>query len=1017
MKLSNFSIEKPILSTVIILLLMVIGLFCYRELPLRQYPSVSFPIVAIDTHYNGASASTIENKVTKVIEEYVSSIEGVKSIESQSMFGNSYIQIEFTPNKNIDNAINDIREKISSILPKLPHEVETPQISRSALKEDIIMWIDFEAKNLSTMNATDYAEKFLVDAFSTIEGVARVKIGGSLKKSLRVWINPQKLAEYDLTVQDIKATLLNEINDQAIGEIESKNVYLNVQILKNYNSIDEFKNLILKTSDNGYSVKLSDVSTIGIEPLETRNLYKSNGKQLIALGIIKQSKSNILDIISQARQKVELINKNLPSDMKLIISYDSSESIKTCIHEVYIALIVAIALVTLVIFIFFGSLKTTLIPLITIPISLISTFIILYLLGYSINLLTLLALVLASSLVIDDAIIVLENIHRRMTEYGEPISVACFKGTSQVAHAILATALILVIVFVPMIFLKGQIGMLFKEFSIVIISSIAFSSVGALTIIPMLSKILLKTNSEKFSFVDFVDNKFSLISKIYLNNLKIVIKYPKVICTVLLVCILSVFILLKNIPVEFMPQEDQGSFSILIRGPEGVSYDYMLNYVDTVEKRLLPLITQGEFSRFLIRLPNNSSSGVFNLAKGSIVLNEKMHRKSVFHYMQLVKDICADLAGVKISTSLDNSFSDPEDSLFQFIIAGQTYEELMQWQKIILNKIDQKYLLNVESDYNLSKPYIGIRIDKELAATQGIKLIDITDTLENLLKPKKVTIFNDGLENYQIVLENEKKFKKQPNDINNIYVRSNKTKQLVSLSNLVELENLVESKSLNHYNKIRSITFSADLAQKIDVKRAVNYITNLVKQELPFSAKLQFKGEVSKYNEMIKSIESIAFWIILIIFLLLVAQFESILYPCLVLLVIPFAIFGVLITLYLINSSINVYSLIAGLIVIAVSIKNSVLIVEYASKLKVQGYSSLDAIITSSTQRLRPIIMTTFISAIGTLPLIISNSFGKESRFIIGVAIFFGMIISVFLTIFLIPALYAFLVKDELNNN
>ena len=994
MKLSNFSIEKPILSTVIILLLMVIGLFCYRELPLRQYPSVSFPIVAIDTHYNGASASTIENKVTKVIEEYVSSIEGIKSIESQSMFGNSYIQIEFAPNKNIDNAINDIREKISSILPKLPYEVETPQISRSALKEDIIMWIDFEAKNLSTMNATDYAEKFLVDAFSTIEGVARVKIGGSLKKSLRVWINPQKLAEYDLTVQDIKATLLNEINDQAIGEIESKNVYLNVQILKNYNSIDEFKNLILKTSDNGYSVKLSDVSTIGIEPLETRNLYKSNGKQLIALGIIKQSKSNILDIISQAKQKVELINKNLPSDMKLIISYDSSESIKTCIHEVYIALIVAIALVTLVIFIFFGSLKTTLIPLITIPISLISTFIILYLLGYSINLLTLLALVLASSLVIDDAIIVLENIHRRMTEYGEPISVACFKGTSQVAHAILATALILIIVFVPMIFLKGQIGMLFKEFSIVIISSIAFSSVGALTIIPMLSKILLKTNSEKFSFVDFVDNKFSLISKIYLNNLKIVIKYPKVICTVLLVCILSVFILLKNIPVEFMPQEDQGSFSILIRGPEGVSYDYMLNYVDTVEKRLLSLITQGEFSRFLIRLPNNSSSGVFNMAKGSIVLNEKMHRKSVFHYMQLVKDICADLAGVKISTSLDNSFSDPEDSLFQFIIAGQTYEELMQWQKIILNKIDQKYLLNVESDYNLSKPYIGIRIDKELAATQGIKLIDITDTLENLLKPKKVTIFNDGLENYQIILENEKKFKKQPNDINNIYVRSNKTKQLFSLSNLVELENLVESKSLNHYNKIRSITFSADLTQKIDVKRAVNYITNLVKQELPLSAKLQFKGEVSKYNEMIKSIESIAFWIILIIFLLLVAQFESILYPCLVLLVIPFAIFGVLITLYLINSSINVYSLIAGLIVIAVSIKNSVLIVEYASKLKVQGYSSLDAIITSSTQRLRPIIMTTFISVIGTLPLIISNSFGKESRFIIGVTIFFGMIFS-----------------------
>lgn len=1015
MWLSNISIKKPVFITVIHLLIVIFSLIAFKQLPLREYPDIDPPIISIDTSYQGASATVIENKITKIIEDKISNIEGISNIESQSLDGSSFITVEFEINTNIDIAAANIRDKISGILARLPKEIDPPEVSKASSGDNIIMWLDFTAKGMEITDTTEYAKSYVANSFSTLEGVARVRMGGALYKSLRVWIDSQKLAEKHLVIQDIQEALINNNTELPAGAIESENMYFTLKVLKSYKTVSDFKNLPISTTSNGYVVRLSDVARVEIAPEESRSSYKSNGVPSVAIGIIKQSKANVLDVTKKVKDEMAKLNANFPDNISLKVSYDSSAFVKDSIDEVYITLAIAIVLVMVTMFIFLGDIRAIIIPTISIPISLVGSFMVLYALGYSINILTLLALVLATGLVVDDAIVVVENIHHRIVKYKEAPILAARRGTEQVGFAVIATTVVLIVVFLPLLFLKGQLGRLFGEFSVTIATTIALSGFVSLTITPMLAAKLLKSEPKNYSFIRVIDAKFESLKHWYTSILIEVVQCsPKRVLMALIILAGAIIMLVKIIPSEFTPQQDRRAFTVLIKGPQGASYSYMLEYVNEIEKRLLPYVEDEIFQRFLIRVPGNFSSSAFNNAKGSIVLNNNCRDlKPITFYMRAIKKVCSDLTGVKVATILSQPFGEMDSKPVQFVLGGPSFEVLAKWQKIILNKARNNLnLIDFESDYSSSKPYLGIEINKEIAAVHDVKINELNETLAILLGSKKVTSFEHNGTEYDIILESEKSLKSNPNDINNIYVKSHLNNSLVPLSELVSFKDFVGPNQLNHYNKTRSITFEANLANGYHIDEALNYLKGLVRQELPAVAKIDYKGESLEYIKSAGSIYYIFALSILIIFLVLSAQFESFVYPFIIMFTVPLAIFGALVSLWIAGQTLNIYSQIALIILIGIATKNGILIVEFANQLIDKGFARDQAIIEAASSRLRPIIMTTFTAAVGALPLVLASGAGKESRVAIGIVIFWGIIISTIFTIYFIPALYIMVTKN-----
>ena len=1008
MWLSDTSVRRPVLALVLNLLLVVFGILSFSNLPLREYPDIDPPVVSVSTLYAGASANVVETRITETIEGRIAGIEGIRSITSKSRDGRSDISIRFNIDRDIDAAANDVRDRVSRMVASLPDGADSPNVRKTDTDERVIIWVHLTGQGMTSMQVTDYAKRNIEDRFSSLNGVARIFIGGAKEQALRIWLDRNKLAAFDLTVTDIEQRLREENVELPAGVIESKHRDFTLRMLRSYQTPDDFRRLVLKQGNEGYLVRLGDVARIEVAEIEKRSILRGNSVPMVGIGIVKQSKANTLDVARLVKQELARINEVLPSHMHMEQSYDSSLFIDRAIKEVFKTLLIAVLLVVLVIFLFLGNVRAMLVPAVTVPISLIATFSVLYAFGYTINLLTLLALVLAIGLVVDDAIVVIENIHRRI-EMGESRLVAAFRGTRQVGFAVMATTAVLVAVFVPIAFLQGDIGRLFSEFAVTITAAVIFSSFVALSLSPMLASKLLTQKSKKSRFNRSIESAFESLRLSYLKHLDRTLDRPWLALLLIVAMLLAILLLLREIPQEYSPKEDRGVFYIMIKGPEGVSYEYMREHINEIERRLMPFTETGEFQRLLMRAPGSfGATSNYSDARGIVVLSPwSSGRKPVWHYIDQVKKLTADIAGVRVFCIVRQAFRGGQAKPVQFVLGGPTYEELAGWRDIIMAKAaENPRLIGLDHDYNETRPQIGLSILRGRADALGVSVTEINHTLETLMGTRRVTTYIDRGKEYDVLLESEKSLKQSPSDISNTWVRSARTGQLIPLSSLVEIHEFADSNTLHRYNRKRAITLEANLADGYALGDALEYLETLVRENLPAGASIDYKGPSLDLVDSGASMYLIFALALVIVFLVLAGQFESFIHPLIIMFTVPLAITGALGALWVTGMSLNIYSQIGLIILIGIAAKNGILIVEFINQLRDEGLEFRTAILEATAKRLRPIIMTALTTAIGSLPLILSSGAGAETRLVIGTVILAGITVTTFFTLFIVPMMY-----------
>lgn len=1009
MLLSDVSVKRPVFASVVNLILLVFGLVAITFLSLREYPDIDPPIVSVDTSYPGASAEIIETRITQQLEDRISGIEGIKNVSSSSRNGSSNITIEFNLSRDIDAASNDVRESISRALGSLPDQALPPEVSKSNSDESPIIWYNLRSTNLNTMELTDYADRFIVDRLSTVSGIARVQIGGARTYAMKVWLDRNAMAARGVTVGDIEQVIRSENVELPAGRVESSERDFDVRVARSFLSPSDFGNIAIKAGSDGFLVRLSEVANVELAAQDSETDFRGDGVNMIGLGIIKQSKANTLEVAKAAKEAIERISATLPSNIYVVESYDSSIFIAESISEVYNTLAIAMFMVILVIYLFLGNIRATIIPAITVPVSLVAAFIVMYMLGFSINLLTLLALVLAIGLVVDDSIVVLENIYRRI-ELGEPPILAAYRGAREVGFAVIATTLVLVSVFLPLVFLEGNIGRLFTEFAIAIAAAVVFSSFTALTLSPMLASKLLKKRERTSGFGRWIDISFKKLELRYYESLATTIKQPFMMLLIVVISIVILVQLQSKIPEEFVPREDRGNFFVIMQAQEGASYESNSRNLKAIEDVLLPYKESGEARRVLVRTPGfGNSAGIAIIGAADWDIRER----STFDLMDEISAKLSQLPDVRAFSIMRSGLGGRGlGRPIQFVLQGNTYEELISWRDILMEKAaENPRLLRLDSDYKETSPQLLINIDRDRAEDLGVSISDIGLTLETMLGQRRVSTYLDRGQEYDVILEGNEADYRSPSSIDNIYVRSDRTGQLIPMDNLLTITERATSNTLNRYNRMRAVTISANLAGDYTVGEALAYLENIVATELPDSVSIDYKGESQLYQESGSSFIFIFALALAITYLVLAAQFESWIHPLVIMLTVPLALVGAYIGLYFSGMSINIYSQIGLVMLIGLAAKNGILIVEFANQLRDTGVEFEEALKKASMLRLRPIVMTGFTTIFSSLPLVLAIGPGSESRAVIGMVIFAGVLLSAFMTLFIVPTAYAYLAR------
>lgn len=1014
MILTDISVKRPVFASVISLLLVAFGLVAFGKLPLREYPNIDPPIVSIETNYRGASAAVVESRITQLIEDRISGVEGIRHVSSSSSDGRSQVTLEFDISRNIEDAANDVRDRISGLLDNLPEEADPPEVQKANGGDEVIMWLNLVSDQMTTLELTDYTRRYLSDRLSVVDGVSMIRIGGGKVYAMRIWLDRQALASRSLTVADVEAALRAENVELPAGSLESKERHFTVRLERSYRSAEDFANLVIAQGEDGYLVKLGDVAKVDIGSEEERIMFRGNKEAMIGLGVSKQSTANTLEVARAVNALVDKINPTLPAGMSIKRSYDSSVFIEASIKEVYQTLFTAMILVIIVIYLFLGSVRAMLIPAITVPVSLLGTFIVLYALGYTINLLTLLAMILAIGMVVDDAIVMLENIHRRIEEGDSPLK-AAFLGAREVAFAVIATTLVLVAVFMPITFLEGDLGKLFKEFAVAMSAAVIFSSIVALTLSPMMCSKLLKPASQDSWLVRKVDSIMTDISRRYQSSLESAMAKPVLMSVIVLIALGSSVFLAQKVPQEFAPQEDRGSLFLMINGPQGASYEYIESYMTEVESRLMPLVDSGDIKRLLIRAPRGFGRAAdFSNGMAIIVLEDWGQRRPMKEVIGDINKRLADLAGVQAFPVMRQAFGRGVGKPVQFVIGGPSYEELAAWRDIMMEKVaENPKLLGLDHDYKETKPQLRVVIDRDRAASLGVSISNIGRTLESMLGSRLVTTFMRDGEEYDVIVEGERSNQNTAADLQNIYVRSERTKELIPLSNLVTVEEFADASSLNRYNRMRAITIEASLADGYSLGEALDYLNQVARAYLPAEAVISYKGQSLDYQESGSSMYFVFLLALGIVFLVLAAQFESYIHPMVIMLTVPLATVGALIGLWFTGQSLNIYSQIGIIMLVGLAAKNGILIVEFANQLRDKGVDFDRAIIQASCQRLRPILMTGITTAAGAVPLVLATGAGAETRFVIGVVVLAGIMLATLFTIYVIPTAYGLFARNS----
>lgn len=1001
MVLSDICIKRPVFATVLSLVIVLVGLISYDRLTVREYPQIDEPIVSVRTTYSGASADVIESQVTKVLEDSISGIEGVELMTSTSRAERSNINVRFQLSRDPDSAAAEVRDKVSRVRQRLPDEVDEPVIAKVEADSQPIVQIAVEAGSLSSIEASDYINRYIKPRLSVLPGAAEVRVYGERLPAMRVDIDRDKLASYGLTVQDIETALRGQNVEIPAGRIESLSREFSVVADTGLETPLQFRNIILATVNN-YPVKLGDVASVQLGPVDERVLSRFNGKPALNIGLVRQATANPLDLSQAARVEIEEINQNLPEGMRLTMSYDSSVFIEESINSVFRTIVEAIILVVLVILFFLRSLRASIIPIVTIPVSLIGACAIMYAMGFSINTLTLLAMVLAIGLVVDDAIVVLENIFRHI-ENGVPRMQAAIRGTREIGFAVIAMTLTLITVYAPLAFATGRTGRLFIEFALTLAAAVMLSGFVALTLTPMMCSLLLRHETGHGRVYNLIERFLERLTGGYRRLLSAGLRHRGVVVLIGLLAGGAMVPLFQVVPSELAPTEDRGVIFSRVFSPEGATVSYTAGYLERADQ-FYDDITELDAYQTIAGFPT--------VTDGTSILRLKHwdeRERSQQEIAEQLRPRFATLPGVRsVVTNPPSLGQSSRSSPVEFVIMSQVpYPELAVIVQQFMDRLEgYPGVRNLDSDLRLNTPELRVSVNRDKIADVGVDVSAIGRTLETMLGGRQVTRFEQDGEQYDVIVRVAPLSRAEPSDISNIYART-RDGQMVQLSNLVEVSESVSPQSLNHFNRLRAAIISANLAPGYSLGQVLDDIQQMADETLPPTVQTDLNGQSREFRDSAGSIYLVFGMALVFIYLVLAAQFESWRNPFVIMMSVPLSLAGGLFALWQSGGTLSIYSQIGLITLLGLITKHGILIVEFTNQLREHGLATVDAIVKAAGQRLRPILMTTGAMVLGALPLALATGAGAESRQQIGWVIVGGMSLGTLLTIFVVPTMYS----------
>ena len=1006
MNISELSIRRPVLSTVMTLIILLFGFIGYSSLGVREYPSVDNPIISVSCSYPGANADVIENQITEPLEQNINGIPGIRSLSSTSSQGSSRITVEFELSVDLETAANDVRDKVSRAQRYLPRDCDPPTVSKADADATPILMVTIGSDKRSLLEISEIADLTVKEQLQTIPDVSSVEIWGEKKYSMRLWIDPIKMAGYGITPMDVKNAVDKENVELPSGSIEGNTMELSIRTLGLMHTADEFNNLIIK-EDNNRIIRLSDIGRAELEARDLKSYMKMNGVPMIGIVVIPQPGANHIDIADEVYRRMEMMKKDLPDDVTYQYSFDNTKFIRASINEVKSTVYEAFVLVIIIIFLFLRDWRVTLVPCIVIPVSLIGAFFVMYLAGFSINVLSMLAIVLSVGLVVDDAIVMTENIYIRI-ERGMSPKEAGIEGSKEIFFAVISTTITLVAVFFPIVFMEGTTGRLFREFSIVVTGSVIISSFAALTFTPMLATKLLVRQEKKNWFYRKTEPFFEGLNSSYSKLLNAFLNKRVWAWGITVVTVGLIFYLWNTIPSEMAPLEDRSRITIRTTGPEGVTYEYMRDYAEDITATADSLMPDAE------AITTRVWSGSGNI---QITLKDLQDRDySQMEVAEKLSKAVQKKTKARAFVQQQSTFGGRRGGMpVQYVIQATNIEKLEKVLPVFMAKVYENPVFQM-ADVNLkfSKPEARISINRDKANVMGVNTRDIAQTLQYGLSGQRMGYFYMNGKQYEIIGEINRQQRNKPVDLKSIYIR-NKSGEMIQMDNLIELTEGIAPPQLYRYNRFVAATVSAGLAEGKTIGEGLDAMDAIAAEVLDDTFRTALTGESKEYRESSSSLMFAFILALVLIYLILAAQFESFKDPFVIMLTVPLAVGGALIFMHFNDQTMNIYSQIGIIMLIGLVAKNGILIVEFANQKQEAGIDKLTAIREAAIQRLRPILMTSVSTILGLVPLAFATGEGANGRIAMGISVVGGMLISTFLTMFIVPAVYTYISTNRIN--
>ncbi len=1014
MSISSISIKRPVLAIVMNLIILLFGFIGFKSLGVREFPSIDPPVITVRTSYTGANAEIIETQITEPLEKVLNSVPGIRTVSSSSNQGSSMITVEFEVNSDLETAANDVRDKVSQAMRLLPQDIDgPPSVQKADANSDSVIGMSVESDTRNILELSDYAENVLGERVQTIPDVASLQIWGQKKFAMRLWLDPQKLAAYKLTPLDVKQALDRENVELPSGKIVGNNSELTVKTVGKLKTVSDFEELTIKEDVNG-TIKYKDIgkAVIGAENEET--IMRSNGKQMVAIALIPQPGANVIKIADEFYKRIEKLKSEIPSDIKLNITVDKTKFIRRSISEVKETIFIAITLVVIIIFLFFRDWTIAIRPLIDIPVSLIGAFFIMYVMDYSINVLSLLAIVLATGLVVDDGIVVTENIYKKVEDGMDPVQ-AAFKGSREIFFAVVSTSITLAAVFLPVIFMEGFVGRLFQEFGVVLAGSVLISAFVSLTLTPMLNAYLLRKDKKKTRFYTATEPFFRAVEENYRRRLVGFMKTKWLAFPIFAVMAVVIWYFNSTLKSELAPLEDRSWMRFVITTPEGATYEYTDRYINKLINYLNDSIPEKRVS-ISMTSPSFGGLGSANTGMIRLMLNDPDDRKKT------QQDIATALTAKMRQFNEGRSFIIQEQTIstggfgslpVQFVIQAPDFDKLVDKLPKFMDEASKSPVFsNVDVNLKFNKPELYINIDREKARSLDVSVMDVAQTLQLSLSGLRYGYFNMTGKQYQIIGQVDRANRDEPLDMKSMYVR-NRRGELVQLDNILKIEERSNPPQLYHYNRYKSATVSAGLAPGRTMGEGIAAMKEAAKKTLDETFSTELTGSSRDFDESSSNTAFAFILALLLVYLILAAQFESFIDPFIIMLTVPLALAGALFSLWFFNQTLNIFSQIGIIMLIGLVTKNGILIVEFANQLRERGVAKKDAIIEAAVSRFRPILMTSLATMLGALPIALALGAGSKSRMSMGIVIIGGLLFSLTLTLYVIPAMYSYLARKH----